>query len=133
MRVVLDTNVLVSGLLSPSGASRALLEFTDLHHIDVVTSPVLLDELERVLTRFMDRAVAHEFREAFEAIAILVVPSAVPEVTRGPTDDHVVAAAVDGNALCIVTRDKDLLDLHPFNDINILLPAPALHMIRGAP
>lgn len=131
MRVVLDTNVLVSGILSPKGASRALADLAGQHQIDVVTSPVLLAEFERVLARFMDQAIAHEFRESFEALAIVVVPTTVPQVTRDPTDDHVVAAAVAGRAGCIVTRDKDLLVLHPLENIAVHEPLPALQMIRA--
>lgn len=132
MRVVLDTNVLVSGVLSPNGASRVLLELAGQHHIEVITSPVLLDEFERVLSRFMDQALAHEVREAFEGLAEVVAPTSVPSVTRDPTDDHVVAAAVAGGAECIINRDRDLLDLPPLDNIAVLEPSPALQMIRAA-
>lgn len=102
------------------------------HHIVGVTSPVLLDECERVLGRFMEPAFAHEVREAYEELAEVFVPTAVPSVTRDLADDHVVAAAVEGSAECIITRDRDLLDLPPLQSISVLEPLPALHKIRGA-
>lgn len=132
MRVVLDTNVLVSGVLSPKGASRALLELAAQHRLDAITSPVLLDEFERVLSRFMEQALAHEVREAFETLADIISPTEVPAVTRDPTDDHVVAAAVTGRAAFIVTRDKDLLDLPSLGTITVLEPLPALQMLRAS-
>lgn len=130
MRVVLDTNVIVSAILSARGAARALLDLARLGHVTLVTSPVLLDDLEDVLTRFVSRAAAGEIRAAVEEIAFLVEPLEVPVVTRDRDDDHVLAAALSGRAACIVTRDQDLLTLGAHEGISIMDAAPALYAIR---
>lgn len=131
MRVVFDTNIIVSGILSARGAARALLDLARLGHITLVTSPVLLDELEDVLTRFVPRAAAGEIRSAVEEIADVVGPVEVPSVTRDPDDDHVLATATAGNVAYIVSRDHDLLTLGAYQEIPILAPAPALHTVRA--
>ena len=130
MRVVFDTNIVVSGILSATGASRALLDFARHGQIELVSSLTLLDELEDVLGRFMPRAAATEVRDAVQEFALLVDPVNVPTVTRDPDDDHVPAAALGGRAAYVITRDRDLLDLERYEGIEILRPAPALAAIR---
>ena len=130
MRVVFDTNIVVSGILSAKGASRALLDFARHGQIELISSLTLLDEMEDVLGRFMPRAAAIEIRDAVQEFASLVDPVNVPTVTRDPDDDHVLAAALDGRAAYVITRDRDLLDLERYEGIEILQPAPALAAIR---
>jgi putative PIN family toxin of toxin-antitoxin system len=115
---------------SATGASRALLELAQRGQVELITSLTLLDELEDVLGRFMPRAAATEICNAVQELSYLVEPTRVPVVTRDPDDDHVLAAAVTGRALCVVTRDRDLLDLGRHQGIEILQPAPALALIR---
>lgn len=131
MRAVLDTNVIVSGTLSATGASRALLNLVRSGELDTVTSVVLLDELEEVLSRFFSLASSAEIRVAFEEVAYIVEPGQIPVRVRDPDDDYVLAAAVTGEARYIITRDKDLLALETHEGIPILEPAPALWAIRA--
>lgn len=130
VRVVLDTNIIVSGILSKRGAAHALLDLARSGAIDLVTSPVLLDELEEVLERFMPRAAASEIRTAIEEVAYIVDPANILAITRDPDDGHVLAAAVAGHAVYVVTRDHDLLTLVEYEDVTILEAAPALHRVR---
>jgi hypothetical protein len=64
----------------------------------LVTSAVLLDELEEVLERFFPRMAAVEARVAYEEQAEMVTSKSVPEVALDPDDDHVIAPAVAGLA-----------------------------------
>lgn len=113
------------------GASRALLDLARRGRIDLVASPVLLEELEEVLARFMPEAASAEIQAAIEELTYLVAPEEVPAITRDPDDDHVLAAAVAGQASYVVTRDKDLLTLGSYAGIRIVQPAPALVAIRS--
>ena len=123
MRVLLDTNVLISAILF-GGLPRTLLNGAIRGELDIVTSPALLEELEEVLTtRFefppeLVRAVKAEL----ESLADVVVPDDVPAVSRDPDDDQVLAAAVAGDVEAIVTGDADLLVLEIHRGIRVLRP-----------
>lgn len=126
VRVVLDTDVVVSGTLSATGASRAILDLARSGQVEISTSMVLLEELEDVLGRCMPRAAAAEIRSAMEEFAHIVEPEHVPVVARDRDDDQVLAAAVTTGANSIITRDGDLLVLDSYEGIKILEPEPAL-------
>lgn len=124
MRVLLDTNVLISAILF-RGLPRTLLSGAIRGELDLVTSPALLDELQAVLARRFEfppelaRAVMGEL----ESLADVVVPDDVPAVSRDPDDDQVLAAAVAGDVEAIVTGDADLLVLEMQRGIRILKPS----------
>lgn len=124
MRVLLDTNVLISAIFL-RGLPRSLLERAIRGELDLVTSPALLDELERVVVeRFhFSRELARLARGELETLAEVVAPDEVPSVSRDPDDDQVLAAAVAGGAEAIVTGDRDLLVLKAYRGIAIITPA----------
>lgn len=124
MRVLLDTNVLVSAVLF-GGIPHALLRSAIEGRLRLVTSSHLLDELEEVLEgKFgFSRAAAVETRAELETLGKLVEPAEVPRVCRDPDDDEVLAAAMLGEASVIVTGDRDLLDFGSYQGIEILTPA----------
>jgi uncharacterized protein len=131
VRAVLDTNILVSGILSPSGAAGAVLSLALQGEIVIVCSAVLLAEFEEVLGRFMASAEAADARGALEELSYLVEPLQVAAVSRDPDDDHVLAAAVVGEAEYIVTRDKDLLSMRSYAGMEIVEPGPFLGIARA--
>jgi uncharacterized protein len=124
VRVLLDTNVLISAILF-RGLPRSLLDRAIRGELDLVTSHALLDELERILTdRFqVPSELARLARSELEILTEVVVPDDVPAVSRDPDDDQVLAAAVAGEAEAIVTGDRDLLILETHRGIAILSPA----------
>jgi predicted nucleic acid-binding protein len=70
---------------------------------------------------------AAELVQDYERLAEIVEPQPLPApVCRDPDDDHVIACALAAQARLIVSRDKDLLDLHPYQGISILASADAL-------
>jgi len=124
VRILLDTNVLISGILF-RGVPRDLLERAIRGEFDLVTSPVLLDELEDVLVRRFEfpPELSRGVRTELESLAEIVVPADVPAVSRDPDDDQVLAASVTGDAEIIVTGDRDLLILETHLGIPIMTPA----------
>lgn len=124
MRVVLDTNVLISAILF-GGTPRELLRSAIQGRFHAVTTQRLLDELERLLREKFDfsDAAAAATRDQFEVLAEVVEPLEIPKVCRDPDDDEVLAAALAGSAVAIVTGDRDLLDLGSYRDIEIVTPA----------
>lgn len=126
MKVVLDTNVLVSALVFPGGLPEQIYGLALEGEIDLVTSSALLVELARVLAvKFgwvrsrIDRALAQVLR-----VAELVEPTATfNEVPADPADNRVLEAAAEGKADVIVSGDRHLLRLKAWRSISIESPA----------
>ena len=132
MRTLLDTNVIISAILF-GGVPREILVAATRGRIQIVTSPVLLDELEDLLVekfRFSADA-ARATRTEIEALADVVEPGDLPDVCRDPDDNEVLGAAATGAAEVIVTGDRDLLELSSFEDIRLLRPAQYARLLRG--
>ncbi len=123
MRVLLDTNVLVSAVLF-GGLPRRLLQRALRGEFEVVTSPRLMAEFEEILTaRFgLPPEIAEAARSEYEQVALLVRPRRVPRVVRDPDDNEVLAATMSGDAGLIVTGDRDLLVLREYESRRILTP-----------
>jgi putative PIN family toxin of toxin-antitoxin system len=133
MRVVADTNTVVSGLFW-HGPPRQLLDAARAGIITLVTSAPLLNELARVLARpkfaqRIDRAglSVEEIVDTYGTLAEQVTPADIPPtVTADPDDDAVLATAVGGQADLIVSGDADLLGLGSFREIRIIHAADAV-------
>ena len=121
MRAVLDTNVLARALPGTTGPAREVLELLAVAPHVLVTAPLLLDELTRVLgyprLRAMhgldDSDIATYVRdvEAASVVIALIGPS-VTVVQADPDDNAVIAAALAGQAELICTRDKHFRQQH---------------------
>lgn len=114
LRLVLDTNVVVAGLLW-RGPPRRLIEWAIVGEaVELFSSPVLLDELEHTLGYAKCTARIRGFGTSIEALVAqysalvsLVTPATVPRVVANDADDdHVIAAAVAARAELIVTGDR---------------------------
>jgi len=115
-RVVLDTNVLVSGIAYPNGVPGKLLSQWRAGGLAAVLSAYILDEAARVLPRVATPAfnlddVPH-ILNALAELAEVVVPSAepIPEL-RDAADQPVMGTLVASGAEYLITGDKDLLAL----------------------
>lgn len=123
MRVVLDTNVLIAAFVA-RGACHDLLEYCKRRH-QLVTSEFILREFEeKLLTKFrVPPSKASEavstLRSRFEVVQDVALES---PASRDPDDDWILSAALIGNCVCIVTGDRDLLDLKEYRGIQILAP-----------
>ena len=137
MRVVADTNVIVSGLLW-HGPSRQLLNAARQGTVELFTSGALLAELEEVLQRekFIKRLAAAQVQPrdlvtGYAALATIVHPAHIaPVVLRDPDDDEVIACAVAAAAVSVVSGDRDLLDLKRYQEIEIVRVAEFIPRIR---
>jgi putative PIN family toxin of toxin-antitoxin system len=138
VRVVADTNTVVSAFLW-GGPPAAVLTAAREGRITLHTSAVLLAELEDVLSRekFAARIARSgssvaQMLAGFRALAVIVRPAPLEATARDPDDDHVLACALGAEAVLIVTRDRDLLDLGNFRNIRILAAHDALQLINSA-
>ena len=127
---VLDTNVLVSGLLVAGGPAARLLDawlderftlVTSLYQVEEVLHVLSYPRLTRRLT--LSEAELTAFMHSLLAQAQVTRGDLrLPGVTRDPKDDAIVACAVEGKAQHIVSEDQDLLVLQAYQDIPILTP-----------
>ncbi|MBL8514818.1 MAG: putative toxin-antitoxin system toxin component, PIN family [Betaproteobacteria bacterium] len=142
MRIVLDTNTLVSAVLSPTGPPRQLLNAAREASFVLYSSPILIAELLDVLTRekfaghfAAARLTAWDVVKDIRRIATVVSPEDVPRViTDDPDDDHILACAVASRASLIVSGDKHLLSLGgAYQGIPIMRPTEAVRLLFNKP
>lgn len=138
MRLVLDTNVVASGLLW-DGTPARLLDAAQVGEIELFTSTHLLAELAGILTRakFAKALDAtglprEELVLGYAELATIVVPAVIPPtIAADLSDDQVLACAVAANVDLIVSGDKHLHSLGgQYNGIPIVRPADAVRMIE---
>ena len=113
LRVVVDTNVWVSGLVNPEDPPRGVLRAALDQRFEPISSWELAEELADVLTRLKLRRYELAADDLRDLLLLLSgsLPSVEIEVAvRDPDDTPVVAAAVASNADTIVTGDGDLLE-----------------------
>jgi putative PIN family toxin of toxin-antitoxin system len=122
-RVVLDTNILISGVLF-QGKPRSVLESAIEGKIEAVSSTELLTEFRGVLERpkFNLRALeAHAIADELESILTIVFPSrTISAIRDDPDDNTVLECALEAKADMIVTGDSHLLELQVFEGIEIV-------------
>ena len=126
MRVVCDTNILVSGFLF-GGSCREIIGMVSKGKIDGFTSSALIAELEEVLVRpkfglpmSQVAAIVDLVRQTFLSVS---PAERVTIVADDPDDDAVLEAALAANADLIVSGDSHLLVLGEFRGIGIVSPA----------
>ena len=121
LRVVLDTNVLVSGLAYPGSVPGRIVATWRQGGLDVVLSHYILDELVRVLPRLprvqMSTAEIRDLADSLMFLADIVEPAGLAdEDLRDPADQPVLLTLLAAQAQYLITGDKDLLalaDRHP--------------------
>ena len=132
-RVVLDTNVLISAALRPAGAPRRVIDAVRRENGELLFSDETFDELQtRIWRSKFDGYLSRESRAIYLAqlktVSAWVSISGAKMGCRDPDDDMLLEAALMGNADCLVTGDRDILEMHPFRNIPILTPATFLNM-----
>ena len=129
MRAVIDTNVIVSGLIRPRGAPGNVLRALRDRRFLALVSPPILEELVAILTRpwLQDRygVVDDDVRDFLRLLALrseLVEPATHIRECRDPHDDMFLEAAVEGQAARLVSGDSDLLKIGSIGDALIVTP-----------
>lgn len=138
MRIVIDTNVLLSGLLWHS-TPHALLNHARSGTAELVMSHALLEELAEVIARRKFAAILERTTRTperilseIQALAEIVVAPPLPlPVCRDPDDDAVLACALAAHADLIVSGDDDLLTLKEFQHIPIISAAQAMQRFEA--
>ena len=137
MQVVLDTNVLVSGLISPHGPPAQIIALWLAGEFTLLYMPAMLDELEDVLNRtWLKARLAKtpnripDFLEAVSVLGKLVVGYVnVDGAVADPFDEMFLRCVLLGDAHYLVTGDKHLLKLTQFGSAEIVPPSRFLQIL----
>ena len=139
MRLVIDTNILVSALLAGTSLPAHLIDLWREGRFDLLTSAEQLDELMRV-TRYpkirerLTPALAGRLINELREIAVVVQNLPAIAVCADPYDNYLLAIAVAGAADFLVTGDKrDLLGLKLYESTRIITVRDFLTMTRRLP
>ncbi len=138
MRVVLDTNTIISAILW-GGIPWQVYQSALSEQYILLSSEILLDELDKVLRRPKFIPMLSAVNKSVDAVVTAhrnIVESVTPvelspDVVRDPKDRAILACAIGGDAQYIVSGDKDLLVLHEFHKIPILNAARFLEHLAN--
>ncbi|MHB8252403.1 MAG: putative toxin-antitoxin system toxin component, PIN family [Acidiferrobacter sp.] len=136
MRIVIDTNVLLSGLLW-YGTPHILFNQVRGGTVELVMSQTLLEEFNETITRrkfatILQRTTRTPERilNELQALAEMVIAPPLPQpVCRDPDDDAVLACALAAQADLVVSGDADLLVLEQFQGMRIVTASQAVNII----
>lgn len=136
MKVVVDTNVLISHFISPKGnATKIFHKWENAEFIYLASAPILIEYREVLFSDKVRRYHQLSVQEMNEAIAKIETQTEHVEVegtltgmTIDPDDDKFIECAVNGGAEFIISGDKHLLNLKTFEEIEIVDPATFLHI-----
>jgi putative PIN family toxin of toxin-antitoxin system len=122
--LVLDTNIIVSAILSKTGKARQALDKAQ-YVSQVLMSTSVLAEIETVLLRpkfdkYISQLERRFFLTNFLKTVEFIVETEVVTICRDPKDDKILNLALSGQAKYIISGDQDLLVLNPFQGIQII-------------
>jgi putative PIN family toxin of toxin-antitoxin system len=139
VRLVIDTNVAISGLLW-GGPPNEILKMARSKRLSILACDGTLEELKKAITykkfrrRLADLKVSSDDVHAYFVNLTLFVPGprkVVKEITDDPFDNLFLALAVENKAHLIVSGDHHLLDLATYRDIQIVTPAEACEIMEA--
>jgi putative PIN family toxin of toxin-antitoxin system len=125
-KFIVDTNTLISSLLIRDSTSFKAMEKARSKGSLIFSGDTFSEFAFVLLRKKFDRYFSQE--ERLQIIGKMSIEGVFETVistrqeSRDPKDDMFLNLAIDGNASCIITGDKDLLVLHPFHNIPIVSP-----------
>lgn len=126
MRLVLDTNVLVSAILSSNSIPAKILNWGE-DNGTILYSTATLNEVLSVLERpkfskYIDRDDIDGLSIRIKTVWLLVEILNSVQLCRDPKDDKFIDLAINGKASHLISGDSDLLVLHPIQNISVINP-----------
>ncbi len=132
MKVILDTNVIVSGIFWKGTSEKVLYALAN-GKFKLVISSGIITEIIKTLMNFKIRL---SFEEILLWLSILLWKAELVEpeervdvIKDDPDDNKFIEAAIEGNADYIVSQDKHLLNIKEYKGIKIILPEDFLKII----
>ncbi len=122
MRIVVDTNVAISGLFF-GGNPRRIVESIADGQIDAYATAEIMDEYMGIVDSMIERKqgkLNQSILSPFFSSMNIIESGTRIEVCRDPDDDKFIECAVDSKSIYIVSGDKDLLDIGKYGDVEII-------------
>jgi putative PIN family toxin of toxin-antitoxin system len=131
LRIVIDTNILVSATIIPGSTPAKLIQQWRANRFALITCQAALDEADNVLKRPHIAEKYHISDEKRQSLLstlrehVILVPgdSISGVIEADPTDDMFIACAIEGGAKYIVSGDKHLLGLRRYESVHIVTAA----------
>jgi len=133
VRVVLDTNVLVSALMTPGGVCSRILRLVYDEALQVCIDERIIEEYESVLSRPRFRLDSEDINETIEMIrayAETVTPMPLPVELPDPADLSFLEVAAEADAV-LVTGNKRHFPVKARHGVKVLAPAELIELLRG--
>ena len=132
MRVVLDTNVVMSALFF-GGVPRRVVEAVCNGELNAYVTQPIMDEYERIISEMMEKK--HYYVRSETLAPIMenfqkIHSNTNVHVCRDPDDDKFLSCAMDCKAVYVVSGDKDLLSIGEYEGIEIVTAKELLERIR---
>ena len=135
-RAIVDTNIFLRALIKPQGTVAPIVVRIEDGKFVLVYSLQLLDELieklklPRIQRKYeLDEAEIEKLLTLIVRLGEQVEPNRRVTVCRDPDDNHVIEAALAGNAEFVVTGDEDLLVLNQFETVRFITPREFLAIL----
>ena len=132
MKVVVDTNVVISGVFFGGMPSRVLEAWRD-GEFDLVVSPEVLEEYRRVgeelTARFPGVSLAPFLALLVMNAEIVEAPGLSDQVSRDRDDEKFIACALAANCQTIISGDKDLLEVTGYQGLKVVAPREFLESV----
>jgi putative PIN family toxin of toxin-antitoxin system len=132
-RVVVDTNVLLAGVLSQKSASGQIIQLWKGGELQFYVNQGILDEYFQVLGLFVDDSTMRRWQIWLtHPRNVSVVHTYLPKYSelRDPTDNPFLAAAVFAEVQYLISRDNDLLVLKTFQGVRIVTPEEFMRLYK---
>jgi len=138
MRIVVDSNVLVSASFW-NGDSEIIIALAESKKLELFLSKEIIDEFKRVLgyedikRKIKDKGLEMKRTvEKIEAISTIINPKIeIKAVIDDPSDDKFIECAVEARADYLISKDKHLLKMKSFRDIDIITPKEFLRKLAA--
>ena len=126
MRIILDTNVLISGIFFKGPPYQVLSAWRD-GHIDLIVSEKIFTEYVEVCQRLNDKYPTIEIHGILDLIALnaqFYQPiESKSQITADPDDDKFIECAIAADVRIIISGDQHLLDVNGYHGIEVVRPA----------
>jgi len=140
-RIVIDTNILVSAILTPEGNPAKILKLVLEGKLNLIISPAILEETLQVfnypkLVKLLEKnkitpAEVGGFLNKMSKIAVITPGQLdVDAIPEDPSDNKIIACALEGDADFIISGDHHLTDLEIFQGIKIVSPTAFIKIIN---